>query len=819
MPYNSVGSLPPAVRRKIKSPKKRRQWMHVWNSEYAAHGDESRAFASAWSTVQKREAMKKSATSGDAAGNFSFFLPIAKIDKQRRTISGYASTPALDLDGEVVSLDAVKKALPGYWEWRNIREMHGPSAVGVAKEANVDDKGLFLSAKIVDDDAWQKCVEGVYKGFSVGGKKLAKKGNIITDIDLVEISVVDRPANPECKFDVHKAAGVGSAYLVPAKPIRTPQQRAMKKMADAVGLMSKADTITSDFNGKPGVDKPPVGKCEKHGLAECAKCAAKAAKKLKKRKASAKVKAKAFGNRGKVKNLIPKAAEEFGVKVPKGATKKQAKAIIKKALSDRAADLVAKYSRPIPEIGSHDGLPARPTEPSFLVLGVGQDPGAGRGSSRPGQEDFLKLGQVQLGEDGNRRLKKGMGAAGSMSYCFDSLRDVQRRLMSEAKREGGDKKDAALAKQVGMICKELAAVIGQKAEHEGAEALNLSDADDQWLKPSLGEDMTMSVKSGKKNKTAATMNLANIDELTKMMIGAALWKAGAGGEPSRIQRVEMARGEMKKTASGLDVAKGAIKAAHEMHKSAYLAKQANAALVKAGKKKPAADDDEEFDHQDAMEKLQKAYGALEKIDVFVKSARNQLKKVAKRADQGGGTNVNDASEWFTPIPNVKLPSPEEMATQSPGGSGSGSMPPAYPGDGSVYPGKMARKLAKLASTGRLSAEVAEALAEAVHLEGQNEALSKMPAGALHGGRRPVAFDLSKVSGMWGDNVPDAEAKQTSAILFKNVNPASLASDDEGVRKGAVNQVISNMILGGAGKSLFDPKFNGSAGVGGAVTHS
>ena len=51
--YNSVSELPKAVKDKIKSPKKRRQWMAVWNSTYASTKDESRAFAAAWSVAQK----------------------------------------------------------------------------------------------------------------------------------------------------------------------------------------------------------------------------------------------------------------------------------------------------------------------------------------------------------------------------------------------------------------------------------------------------------------------------------------------------------------------------------------------------------------------------------------------------------------------------------------------------------------------------------------------------------------------------------------------------------------------------------------------
>lgn len=52
--YASTRDLPAAVRDNLKGkPKKQRQWMHVWNSAYDAHGDESRAFASAWAAVHK----------------------------------------------------------------------------------------------------------------------------------------------------------------------------------------------------------------------------------------------------------------------------------------------------------------------------------------------------------------------------------------------------------------------------------------------------------------------------------------------------------------------------------------------------------------------------------------------------------------------------------------------------------------------------------------------------------------------------------------------------------------------------------------------
>jgi hypothetical protein len=138
--------------------------------------------------------------------DFQFFLPIEKVDKEKHIVCGYASTPTKDLQGEVVTLDAIKAALPDYMKWANIREMHTNSAVGVAKEASVDSKGLYITAKIVDGDAWKKCQEGVYKGFSIGGSKLSKVGDTVEKLQLREVSLVDRPANPDCRIDVCKVA-------------------------------------------------------------------------------------------------------------------------------------------------------------------------------------------------------------------------------------------------------------------------------------------------------------------------------------------------------------------------------------------------------------------------------------------------------------------------------------------------------------------------------------------------------------------------------------------------------------------------------------
>ena len=135
---------------------------------------------------------------------FEKFIKINKINDDQRIVSGYASTPDLDSDGEIVSLEAMMKALPNYMQFPTIRRMHQLDPVGTTLSANIQDDGLFISAKIVDDDAWKKIKEGVYKGFSIGGRVVTQVKNVITDLILTEISLVDVPANKQAVITLYK---------------------------------------------------------------------------------------------------------------------------------------------------------------------------------------------------------------------------------------------------------------------------------------------------------------------------------------------------------------------------------------------------------------------------------------------------------------------------------------------------------------------------------------------------------------------------------------------------------------------------------------
>lgn len=144
------------------------------------------------------------------------YAEIAKTEAQEDgtiKVYGYASSGAEDSDGETITSDAMKTALPDYMKFGAVREMHdAKKAAGTAIEAEVQEDGrTWFGAHVVDPVAVKKVETGVYKGFSIGGKVTGRDDlnkKLIKSIKLVEVSLVDRPANPEAVFTMFKAETV-----------------------------------------------------------------------------------------------------------------------------------------------------------------------------------------------------------------------------------------------------------------------------------------------------------------------------------------------------------------------------------------------------------------------------------------------------------------------------------------------------------------------------------------------------------------------------------------------------------------------------------
>jgi hypothetical protein len=127
-------------------------------------------------------------------------------------VHGIATSEAVDDQGEVVQADAIRAAIPDYMRFPALREMHQLSAAGTTLEAEVGDDGVTrIVAHVVDPVAVAKVKNQVYRGFSIGGKVTRREpcnSKVITGLVLNEISLVDRPANPEAVFDCWKAVEI-----------------------------------------------------------------------------------------------------------------------------------------------------------------------------------------------------------------------------------------------------------------------------------------------------------------------------------------------------------------------------------------------------------------------------------------------------------------------------------------------------------------------------------------------------------------------------------------------------------------------------------
>jgi hypothetical protein len=115
-------------------------------------------------------------------------------------IYGKAAGPDLDLDGERCDPNWLRKAVPAWFEWGNIREQHGQVAAGVGIELNNEGDDWYIKALITDPVTAHKIETKTLKGLSLGAidartyKDAA--GNIwLTDGNIIEFSAVDRPCN------------------------------------------------------------------------------------------------------------------------------------------------------------------------------------------------------------------------------------------------------------------------------------------------------------------------------------------------------------------------------------------------------------------------------------------------------------------------------------------------------------------------------------------------------------------------------------------------------------------------------------------------
>lgn len=136
-------------------------------------------------------------------------------------VYGKATGPDRDLDGQRCDPDWLKSAMPEWFEWGNVREMHQPIAAGVGVALIDDGDDWFVKSLVVDDGTAKRIEKKVLKGYSIGIKdphiQVREGQEWIVGGNICEISYVDRPCNPTAKLAICKAAGAdGSLQPVEA---------------------------------------------------------------------------------------------------------------------------------------------------------------------------------------------------------------------------------------------------------------------------------------------------------------------------------------------------------------------------------------------------------------------------------------------------------------------------------------------------------------------------------------------------------------------------------------------------------------------------
>jgi hypothetical protein len=166
------------------------------------------------STIERNRAM-----------TLELFLPITKVDEQKRLVHGTVAEEVIDKADEIFDYASSK---PFFESWSsdiaaasegrslgNLRAMHGQVAAGKLTRLAFDDAGRRIEAiaKVVDDGEWRKVLEGVYSGFSIGGhyarrwKDPADPARMRYTAKPVEVSLVDNPCIPTATFSVIRADG------------------------------------------------------------------------------------------------------------------------------------------------------------------------------------------------------------------------------------------------------------------------------------------------------------------------------------------------------------------------------------------------------------------------------------------------------------------------------------------------------------------------------------------------------------------------------------------------------------------------------------
>ena len=178
-------------------------------------------------------------------------------------IGGYASIEIVDKQNDLITLEALEKAVQDFMSeksYRNVMSNHSNVQVGEVIEqyrdsngtlhkTGVDGVGFYVVIKMRDDIEKAKEInrgirKGTLRSFSIGGQAISKRErkseeygeyNEIDNLELHEVTICEKGINPKAKFDILKAKGG-----------KEMTEKLTKALEELNGLLTQVREVTGD---------------------------------------------------------------------------------------------------------------------------------------------------------------------------------------------------------------------------------------------------------------------------------------------------------------------------------------------------------------------------------------------------------------------------------------------------------------------------------------------------------------------------------------------------------------------------------------------
>lgn len=179
------------------------------------------------------------------------------FNRQDRIVPGYYTSDTVDMYGHVINPEGMLEAIVDYRQWGTVREMHS-TPIGVAASIGIPEWN-FISAKISStpygDQVLQLVQDGVYGAFSVGiivtkaewtpvnnipadsfrylpnniKQVVFDMGEVLSirEMTLLEVSIVDRPANPAARMQEFAKSLTGANAIGSLPAVYEPNSKSI----------------------------------------------------------------------------------------------------------------------------------------------------------------------------------------------------------------------------------------------------------------------------------------------------------------------------------------------------------------------------------------------------------------------------------------------------------------------------------------------------------------------------------------------------------------------------------------------------------------